>query len=393
MKRFLAVLLTMVALTVACSSARPTLSIPPTLAPTSIGGGGAAPTLAIGESSTAEPVAPTPLAVTATLAPSATPPAVSDAATCPFTGLPVSASALAQRRPILVQIGNSNPERPQFGLAQADLVFETVAEGGITRFSAIYLCQDAVEIAGVRSGRLIDLQLVPIFRAIFMHVGASAPVQAMFEESPLIGPNSLDYFRNHPGYVQHPDRRRAPFDVFTSTDLAWAGARQQGIAIPGERPPTLNLNANPLAGGTAVASITIQHHSSYWVRWKWDEAGGNWTRTITSDTNPNGDAPHVDAATGRPLTAENVVILRATHRQTDIIEDSGGSRSIEVELIGTGEAVFLRDGQMYEGTWSRASLTDWFTLTLKDGAAFAFSPGNSFIHFFQPDKALDIIPR
>lgn len=377
----------------ACSSPRPTLSVPPTLAPTTIGGGGGAPTASIGNAPTAEPAAPTALVATATLAPTATPPAASDTAACPLTGLPVSASALAQRRPILVQIGNSNPERPQFGLAQADLVFETLAEGGITRFSAIYLCQEAAEIAGVRSGRLIDLQLVPIFHAIFMHVGASAPVQAMFEASPLIGPNSLDYFRNHPGFVQHPDRRRAPFDVFTSTELAWAAARQQGIAIPGEPPPTFNVNASPSAGGTAIASITIQHHSSYWVRWKWDEAAGGWTRHITSDTNPNGDSPHVDAATGRPLTAENVVIIRAPHRQTDIIEDSGGSRSIEVELIGSGQAVFLRDGQMFEGAWSRATVTDWFTLTLADGAPFAFSPGNSYIHFFQPDKPLDVVPR
>lgn len=377
----------------ACSSPRPTLSVPPTLGPTIIAEDFSTPVNGNGGQATAESVAPTALAATATLAPTATPPATSDTAACPFTGLPVSASALAQRRPILVQIGNSNPERPQFGLAQADLVFETLAEGGITRFSAIYLCQDAAEIAGVRSGRLIDLQLVPIFHAIFMHVGASAPVQAMFEASPLIGPNSLDYFRNHPGYVQYPERRRAPFDVFTSTDLAWAGARQQGIAIPGEPPPTLNVNASSLAGGAALASITIQHHSSYWVRWKWDEAAGLWTRHITSDTNPNGDEPHVDAATGRPLTAVNVVIIRAPHRQTDIIEDSGGSRSIEVELIGSGEAMFLRDGQMYTGAWSRANLTDWFTLTMKEGAAFTFSPGNSYIHFLQPDKQIDVVTR
>jgi hypothetical protein len=393
MKRLIILLLIIVSLITACSSPRPTLGVPPTLGPTVIVENFSTPAGGNEGQATTEPPAPTALAATATLAPTATPPAPSDSAVCPFTGLPVSASALAQRRPLLVQIGNSNPERPQFGLAQADLVFETVAEGGITRFSAIYLCQDAAEIAGVRSGRLIDLQLAPMFRAIFMHVGASAPVQAMFEANPLIGPNSLDYFRNHPGFAQHSDRRRAPFDVFTSTDMAWAGAREQGIPVPGEPPPTLNVSASPLGGGAPVAAVTIRHHSSYWVRWKWDEANGVWTRHITSDTNPDGDSPHVDAATGRPLTAENVVVIRAVHRQTDIIEDSGGSRSIEVELIGSGEAVFLRDGQMYEGTWSRANVTDWFTLTLKDGAAFAFSPGNSYIHFLQPDKPLDIVSR
>jgi hypothetical protein len=374
----------------ACSSPRPTLSVPPTLGPTVIVEDFSTP-----EQTTLEPPVAAPISgaadATAPLAPTATP--ASDAVACPFTGLPISASALAQRRPILVQLGNSNPERPQVGLAQADLVFETLAEGGITRFSAIYLCQEAAEIAGVRSGRLIDLQLVPMLRAIFMHVGASAPVQAMFEADPLIGPNSLDYFRNHPGYVQHPERRRAPFDVFTSTDAAWAAARAQGIAVPGDPPPTLNVSAASLNGGTPIASITIQHHSSYWVRWKWNDAESVWERFITNDTNPNGDAAHVEATTGRTLTAKNIIIIRATHRQTDIIEDSGGSRSVEVELIGSGEAVFLRDGQMYAGTWSRAAKTDWFRLTLADGTPFAFTPGNSYIHFFQPDKPVDVVTR
>ncbi|MBI5828679.1 MAG: DUF3048 domain-containing protein, partial [Chloroflexi bacterium] len=155
----------------ACSSPAPTLPPLPTLPP----GATAAPAT--------EPVAPaetaTPPPVTATAAPTATP--ASDAVPCPLTDLPVSQSVLQSRRPLLVQIGNSGPERPQFGLAQADLVFETIAEGGITRFSAIYFCQDATDIAGVRSGRLIDLQLLPIFDAVFVHVGASEQVQALFE--------------------------------------------------------------------------------------------------------------------------------------------------------------------------------------------------------------------
>ena len=154
----------------ACSSPPPTLSIPPTLPP---GVTGAAPQTLLPTEPPTPAETTTPLPATATQSPTATPVPTEDAVPCPFTGLSVSRPVLESRRPILAQIGNSNPERPQFGLAQADLVFETIAEGGITRFSAIYLCQDAVDIAGVRSGRLIDLQLVPMFDAIFVHVGAS----------------------------------------------------------------------------------------------------------------------------------------------------------------------------------------------------------------------------
>ncbi|MBL8046768.1 MAG: DUF3048 domain-containing protein [Anaerolineales bacterium] len=168
--------LTLIVLLAACTSAPPTLSVPATSAPTVAGATEPALT----------PAAPTVPPATATPAPTATPLAESDVTACPFTGLPTSQSRLAQVRPILVQIGNSNPERPQFGLQPADLVFETLSEGGITRFSAIYYCQEVADIAGVRSGRLIDLHLVPMFDAIFVHVGASRPVLDLFEKDDRI---------------------------------------------------------------------------------------------------------------------------------------------------------------------------------------------------------------
>jgi hypothetical protein len=298
---------------------------------------------------------------------------------------------LAQTRPILAQIGNSNPERPQFGLRPADLVFETLSEGGITRFSAIYYCQDVAEIAGVRSGRLIDLHLVPMFDAIFVHVGASRPVLDLFEKDDRIRESTLDYFRNHPGFTQQPERRRPPFDVFVSTDSVLAGARERGMPIPGNSPPQLNF-AETLAGGSAASSVTIRHHSSYWVRWKWNATGQVWERFITNDASPNSEAAHVDAATNQTLTAQNVLVIRAVHQQTDIIEDSNGSRSIDVQLIGSGTATLFRDGQSYEATWAREKMTDWFTLTLTDGTPLAFAPGNTFVHFYPTDKVLDVVP-
>ena len=112
MKRLL-LNLTLILAVAACSSPPPTLSLPPTLAP---GETAALPTDFPTPAETA-----TPLPVTATLSPTATP--APDYVACPLTNLPVSKSFLESRRPILVQIGNSNPERPQFGLMQADLVF------------------------------------------------------------------------------------------------------------------------------------------------------------------------------------------------------------------------------------------------------------------------------
>lgn len=376
----------------ACSSPAPTLSLPPTLEPSSSSAESEEAVVASATVAVAEEVAeipPTPLPETATPAPTPTPP--SDAVACPLTGLDVSEARLAERRPLQVQLGNSNPERPQFGLQQADMVFETLSEGGITRFTAMYLCQDAAEIAGIRSGRLINLQIIPMFDAIFVHVGASGPVQKLYEDDIRIRDSSLDFFRNHPGFVLQPERRRAPFDVFASTDSLFAAAGERNIEMPGQPLPEILFDPATPSGGIAISSATIRHHSSYWVRWKWDSNAAVWTRHLSNENNADGDSQFVDAATGQALTTKNIVVIRAFHRQTDIIEDSLGSRSVEVELLGSGEAWFLRDGQLYEGSWGRNELSEWFDLTLNDGSAYALTPGNTYIHFYQPGLPLDVV--
>lgn len=370
----------------ACASPPPTLSLAPTVPPPT-----PAATIAPGVGALTAPPDPTATPPAASPLPAATPPAPADTRLCPFTGQPTSQARLAGLRPILVQIGNSSPERPQFGLSQADLVFETLSEGGITRFSAIYYCQDAAEIAGVRSGRLINLHLVPMFDAIFAHVGASRPVLELFEKDERIRASTLDFFRNHPGFTQQPEKRRPPFDVFTSTAALWDAARQRGMPMPGDPPPSLNFAALPPAGGQPLASLTIRHHSSYWVRWQWNAALGAWERHLASESAPDSATPHADAVSGRTLTAQNVLIIRAVHEQTDIVEDSLGSRSIDVRLIGSGAAVLLRDGQQYAATWQRAQTTEWFTLTLADGSPLAFAPGNTYVHFYPTDKPLDVV--
>src|SRR5262249_33159524 len=162
-----------------------------------------------------------------------------------------------------------------------------------------------------------------------VHVGASEQVQKMFEDNAHIRDTSLDFFRSAPGFTLQPDRRRAPFDVFTNTDALYAAAKQQGIPVPGPQPiPTLKFGEAVPSGGSPAATVTIKHHGSYWVRWKWNATASVWERYITNETSPTVETPHVDAETGRVLTAQNVLIIQAPHEQTDIIEDSLQSHSV-----------------------------------------------------------------
>ena len=99
----------------------------------------------------------------------------------PFTGLKASDPRVLDRMPAAVKISNSPIVRPQSGLSRADVVVEHLAEGGITRFTAIYHSQEAERIGSVRSARLIDLELPVLFDAFLVYSGASGEVSRLLE--------------------------------------------------------------------------------------------------------------------------------------------------------------------------------------------------------------------
>ena len=113
-------------------------------------------------------------------APAATPRPVVRA---PLTGLPLDKPEDLSRRPLLVKLGNSEAERPQAGLAQADVVYESVTEGGITRYAAVFQAHEVANLGPVRSARLSDLQIAPEFKAVLAHVGASNPIMSLLRDA------------------------------------------------------------------------------------------------------------------------------------------------------------------------------------------------------------------
>jgi hypothetical protein len=106
--------------------------------------------------------------------PTATPWPTLDADACPLTGLSVSDPALLERRPLAIKIQNVPVARPQYGLPQADIVYEHLSEAGITRFTAIYLCQEIEKVGSTRSARFIDLEIPAMYESLLAFSGTSA---------------------------------------------------------------------------------------------------------------------------------------------------------------------------------------------------------------------------
>ncbi len=296
-------------------------------------------------------------------------PAVPDGV-CPLTGLPVENPAVLQRRPLNVRVDNSEPARPQAGLAFADVVWETLAEGGITRFTATYLCQDAETIGPVRSARLIDLQLWPMLDAVLVHVGASQPVMDMILSSPWAEAN-LDEYLGAPGFYRIPEAPVSWLRTYTGTGLLW-----EAVEAMGQQRPSRTLRGwrfdqtPPPEGGQPAVELLIPFSqlASSVVRFRYDEASGTYVRY-------QGEAPHVDRLTGEPLRAATVFVVFAEMTVTEIVEDSLGSRSLHFKVYGEGPALVVRDGLAYEVTWRREGENVMIRPVDAEGHIVPFKPG------------------
>ena len=140
-------------------------------------------------------------------------------ARCPLTDLPAPTGAVPQRPVLAVKVDNYTQARPQSGLDMADIVFEEPVEGGITRYVAVFQCQDAALVGPIRSARNIDIGILGQFgRPLLVNVGGIAPVLSNIEASPIIE-NDL---RIDGSVVQHPPGRFAPYDTYAATAALWA---------------------------------------------------------------------------------------------------------------------------------------------------------------------------
>jgi hypothetical protein len=354
-----ALVLLLAGIVIACSSnVAPTA--PPPLAPTTV-----RPTNA---AATRVPAAPTSATI-ATITPSSSantaPPN-----TCPFTGMPLNDVNLATRRPLLVKLGNSPPERPQSGLAQADIVVEHLTEGAITRFAALFYCSSAADIGPIRSARLIDLELVPMFGAIFAHVGGSEPVRQMIKESEISQADFDDYGRA-PIFREITERKR-PFNRYTTLEEMYALAAKENI-ITGAAVPALQFSADIPIGGRVADKVTVPYRKNLSdAVFTYDVARNLYQRST-------GTTPHLDPVSNQPLVATNVLVLYAPHETTNIVEDSLGSRSIKITLTGTGKATLLRDGEAFDLTWTRSDPKTLLQFTDASGKLIAFKPGNIWV--------------
>ena len=304
----------------------------------------------------------------------------------PLTGEKVDPAVL-DRRPLAVKISNAPAiVRPQAGLSFADVVFEHYAEGGLTRFTAIFLSKDCEKIGSIRSGRLIDLEIPAMFKSMFAYSGASGGVNQEVRKSDIFERVISPDFGHDSAFKRIPAPGKAfEHTLFSDTETLWQITEQRGLNSRQDLQGWV-FSEEPPPDGTPATFIKIPYDPKYvTTEYQYDVDQGAYLRSVLGE-------PHTDELTGQQLTASNVIVLFAHHIETPILEDThgGGHYSIQIQLWGAGPAKIFRDGRGYELTWSRPKRHDLITFIDSEGNRFPLKPGNSWIQLVPLDFQIEV---
>ncbi len=291
----------------------------------------------------------------------------------PLTGLVVANPDVLQRRPIAVKVSNIARVRPQSGLNNADLVFEHMTEGTITRFTAVFYTNDVAKIGSIRSGRIIDLEIPVMYDAAFAYSGASGPVRLLFQRSSFFSRIISPDF-GHGGFerISDPNNPTEFFEdtLFTNTDTIRFILNERGEDIPPTFQNGMAFHPDLPPNGTPANTIEIAYRATN-AFWQYEAGTGRYKRWSDG-------VAHTDANTGVQLNFQNIIVLGAHHQDTDIVEDSFGSPSIQIQVWGEGPVSIFRNGQRFEGVWRRENPEEMLTFYDLEGNLLSLSPGNSF---------------
>jgi len=301
--------------------------------------------------------------------------------TNPLTGFALPSNRVNQR-PVIVCINNDYAARPQWGIGQADVMYEYIMEGfGITRFSGIFYSQDAPLIGPVRSARLINYDMGALYDAGLLCSGANDQVRHILHHEALFP--YLDIDLDDPSNTRYSVSigRNYRTRLRTSTDYL----RRFVIDKGEERAPYIRgfTFGDAPAGGTSARSISIPYPSGTGsqVSYTYDATTGRYLRTM-------GGVAHRDGDSGAQVAPENVIIQYTTHDITDMPEDSLGNKSIRIRLFGSGQSIVFRDGLAFVGTWSSNGSGDLPRFFDQSGYEVPLKAGKTWISVVQPHYAI-----
>jgi hypothetical protein len=300
----------------------------------------------------------------------------------PLTGELVEDPSALARRPIAVKVSNAPPRtvRPQSGLSQADVVFEHTTEGPITRFTAIVYGSAPPRIGSIRSARLIDMHIVPMYDAALAYSGSSIGLSRL-----LFGSDFRERIlrTNVPGYFRSGEDKPYEHTLYAEPETLWTVMEERGLNRRPDLPTLVPFDSWAPEGGEEAREAVVVYQNFTEIIWRFDPEVGRYARWVDG-------APHIDANNGEQLTAANIVVIFADHElDRSVCELQRGDVCLafgsDAKLLGEGGAVLLRDGQRYAATWRRAEVGQLLTLWNDSGEPLPLQIGQTWYQVIPTD--------
>lgn len=306
------------------------------------------------------------------------------------------------RRPLGVMIENHEDSRPQSGLSKADVVYEAIAEGGITRFLAVYYCgasAEEIQIGPIRSARTYFMDWVSEYgdHPLYAHVGGAnrlGPADALgqIEKYGWKLYNDMNQFSiGYPTYWKDPERFghevATEHTMYSTTEKLWKVSEERGLTDKDKKGNKWDedfiswrfADGKPLAS-PEVTNITFPFwagYTKYAVSWSYDSSTNSYKRD-------NGGEPHKDMNSDEQISASGVVVL-FTKAKGPIDE----WKHMLYDTIGRGKILVFQNGQVVEGNWKKDSRTARTKFTDQKGKDITFARGQIWIEALDPTTKVE----
>jgi len=282
--------------------------------------------------------------------------------------------------PVAIMVENLVASRPQSGLDKANIVYEALAEGGITRFMALYTFAGSVkEIGPVRSARPYYVDWARGYSAMYVHIGGSPKAYARIASAGVL---DFDQFRNSQYFWRDKTRDVASeHTLYTSDYLMTLALLDKKVSLTGDYTSWKFKDDALSADRPSSQHVTVNFSSfSYKVDYEYDPVNNVYVRSVA-------EKPHV-MRDGTQLQPKNVVVLTVNRRLETPTTDNKGR--LEMDTIGQGAAQFFLDGTVVKGTWKKDSSEAPLQLLAEDGTQLALNAGQTWVEIVPPDQAVTV---
>jgi hypothetical protein len=288
----------------------------------------------------------------------------------PLTGLEVPDQATTKRQVTAIMIENSPAARPQSGIQPAGVVFEAIAEGGITRFLTLHQEDRPGLIGPVRSLRPYYIDWLAPFDAAVAHIGGSANALKEIRNGTY---KDIDQFFNAQAYWRASDRV-SPHNVYTSFDRLDELNKKKGNTSSDFKPWPRKIDRATKSPAAKDINITVSG-PTYNVAYTYDKAGNKYLRSV-------GGAAHNDREAGRIAPKVVIAIKVPVHKG---FED--GWRE-QMTTVGWNTAYIFQDGIAVEGFWRKKAAREQMEFYDKAGKPIALTAGQVWVTVIAPEKAV-----